>query len=1041
MKFKFTLLLMMLLPLLAHAQGITIQGTVVDDSDGEPMPGVTVTIEGTNKTTATDFDGQYVIKADKAGTLVFTFVGMTPEKRSFNGSTTINVRMTDDARVLDEVVVVGYGTMRKSDLTGSVSSISADKLKKTPAANLDQALQGRAAGVTVNANSGQPGAGAQVRIRGIGTINNSDPVYVVDGVICDDINFLSPTDIASTEILKDASATAIYGSRGANGVVLVTTKKGEAGQSHISLDVYGGVQQRWRKLDLMGKNDFINTYIDLNANAAQRRIYEEEGFNEWLRRYKLGTDAHYAAPLTDKYPNGLDYSLIDTDWQDEVFQTAWIQSYHLSVDGGTDKANYSFSASWFDQDGIIKQSNYKRLTLRANTSFQVKKWFKIGENLSYVYAWGRNTSADAANLDANLLSQAISMAPWDPTRYPQGAVNAKGEDMSGKIAAPSNFKNVYSPISSMEYHHPRDVHSRWIGDLYMEFTPLECLTYRADISYNHVDVNHRSFLDKYEVSAYDQADKNYLERSMQHYTSVVWENTLTFKKQLTDDHYLNVMVGHTGEESNVYSISGSGNSILIPDPRNWYISQTTETNPAGDSVDRTRRTSFLGRFHYTLKDRYMATVNFRADGSNKYPENTWGYFPSLALAWRISEEPWVKRHEWIDNLKLRAGWGRIGNDKIVNNAFTTTMFNSGPTFVTYPFGEDGDTPGATILTYANNGGWWEKTETWNLGLDFSFLRGRINGTIEAFMRDTKDMVVYKKMDAQMGQRYDALINAATVRNTGIELTLGHQNTVGDFHYNIEGNMSIIKNKLRRLNGGEKFWVDDIRLSDEGIGLFTFWGFDYQGVFQSDEEANKHWFGYAQDGEQNPYHAGDSKYADLDGDGKLTELGDRKDIGNPFPWLTYGLNLSCDWRGIDLSIFFQGVAGNEIYNRMRTRTEYNGTSTQLSTKMVNVWTQAKADEGIIGTIPNPNGNSYNNTVSSRFVEKGDYLRLKNIQLGYTLPNNISHKLGMSKCRVYVSGSNLLTWTKYTGYDPEVAGGVDYGNYPQARTFMFGLNLSF
>ncbi|MBQ7691237.1 MAG: TonB-dependent receptor [Muribaculaceae bacterium] len=1042
MKLKLAMLLLCWLPLVVTAQSIRIQGTVVDDTDGTPLPGVTVTLEGSGQTTATDYDGQYEIIANGKGTLVFTFVGMTTERRTFTGSTTINVRMTEDTQVLDELVVVGYGTMRKSDLTGSVASIGADKLKKTPAANLDQALQGRAAGVTVNANSGQPGAGAQVRIRGIGTVNNADPVYVVDGVICNDINFLSPADIASTEILKDASATAIYGSRGANGVVLVTTKKGDTGQSHISFDMYVGVQNRWKKLDLMDRDEFVNTYLALNGRAAEIKRFEEKGFNEWLQQYKLGTDQHFAVAQTERYPDGLDYSAINTDWQDEVFaRNAVIQNYHLSIDGGTDKANYSFSGSWFDQDGIIRSSDFKRLTLRANTSFKVKPWFKIGENLSYVYSWGRSTSADEANADSNLLSQAISMAPWDPTYYPAGAINNKGVDMGGKIGVPSNNKNVYSPMSSINVSHPRNVYSRWIGDIYAEITPWEWLTYRADVSYDDVTYNHRLFKDRYEVSSYDQADKNYLERSLAHYTTLVWENTLTFTKQLNADHYLNAMVGQTTEEFNWYQISGSGNVINNPVPRNWFLGQTTETNPAGDSVDRTRRMSWLGRVHYTFKDRYMATFNFRADGSNKFPENTWGYFPSLALAWRMSEEPWLKRVEWLDNLKLRAGWGRIGNDKIGNNAFVTTIFNTGPTFVGYSLGGDPDTPGATVLIYPNQGGLWEKTETWNLGIDASVLRGRLTATFELFQRDTKDMIVSKMMPAQMGQRYNPQINAATVRNRGIELTLGHQNTLGDFHYAIDGNVSMIENKLTHLNGGTPFWVDGVRYSDEGLGLFTFWGYDYMGVFNTQEEADAHWHGYAAAGEVNPFHAGDAIYADLDGDGRLTDDGDRKDIGNPFPWLSYGLNLACDWRGFDLSLFFQGVAGNEIYNMMRVRTEYNGTSSQLSTAMRDVWTQAKANEGIYGTIPNPNGNTYNRSTSSRFVEKGDYLRLKNVQLGYTLPNSVARRMGMSKCRLYVSASNLLTFTGYKGYDPEVAGGVDWGNYPQSRTYMFGLNLSF
>ena len=1034
--------MMLLLPLSLAAQSIKIQGTVVDDSDGTPLPGVTVNLVGTNVSTATDFDGQYEIVTNSKGTLQFSFVGMRTEQRTFSTSSTINVRMGEDTQLLTEVVVVGYGTMRKSDLTGSVASISADKLKKTPAANLDQALQGRAAGVTVNANSGQPGAGAQVRIRGIGTVNNSDPVYVVDGVICNDINFLSPADIASTEILKDASATAIYGSRGANGVVLVTTKKGEVGQSHVSFDAYVGIQNRWKKLDLLSRDEFLSTYIELNTRSTETRVYNELGFNEWLRRYKMGTDTHYAAPLTTRYPEGLDYESIDTDWQDAIFNTdALIQNYHVSIDGGTEKANYSFSGSWFDQNGILKGSNYKRMTLRANTSFQVKPWLKIGENMSYVYSWGRNASTNGTSMDSNLLSQALSMAPWDPTYYPAGAQNINGVDMSGRIAPPSNFKNVYSPMSMIDNSNPKDVTSRWIGDIYVEIKPVEWLTYRADMSYDEVNTRHRLFKPKYDVSSYDNLANNFLERNMAHYTTVVWENTLTFTKQLNDAHYINAMVGQTAEEYNYNNISGAGSDILNPVHNNWYLSQTTDNKYVGDGVARTRRVSLLGRLHYTLLDRYMATLNFRADGSNRFPENTWGYFPSLALGWRINQEAPLRDLTWLDNLKLRLGWGVIGNDKIGNDAFNQTMDHGGPVFYTYPFNGNPELTGATILIYKNRGGKWERTETWNAGLDFSLWRGRLSGTIEGFVRDTKDMLLTVKGPAWAGNRYDAQANVGTVRNQGIEVTLGHQNTIGDFHYAIDGNVSFIKNELTHLNGGERVWDSDIvRVCDEGMGLFSFWGFEYLGIYNHQEEIDSYLHGYADAGTESPYHIGDAKFADLNGDGMITD-DDKKVIGNPFPWLTYGLNLSADWRGFDLSVFFQGVAGNEIYNMMRTRLEYNGTQTQLSSVMSDVWTAAKAEEGIFGSIPNPNGNSNNRAISSRFIEKGDYLRLKNVQLGYTLPNSLAHRLGMTKCRVYVSGSNLLTFTDYTGYDPEVQSGKDYGNYPQARTWMFGINLSF
>ena len=408
---------MMMLPLAASAQDIKVQGQVVAATDGEPLPGVTVQIDGTNIATVTDIDGRYTIDAKAKGRLKFSYIGFKTMTKQFTTSTTMDIKLDDDSNMLDEVVAIGYGSLKKSDLTGAVTTISADQLKKTPAANVDQALQGRAAGVTVNASSGQPGAAATVRIRGIGTVNDSNPIYVVDGVICSDISFLAPSDIESTEILKDASSTAIYGSRGANGVVLITTKKGEKGHAQVSFDMYYGIQNRWKKLDLMKKDDFIRTYINLNATNVEKKYYEAKGFNEWLQRYKFGSDEHFAVAKTAKYANGIDYSAIDTDWQDEVFRSnAEIQNYHASVDGGTDKSNYSFSTNWFKQNGTIIGSDYNRLTLRANTSFQVKPWLKIGENLSFVYGKGRNAMNNSASAGASVISAALAMAPDDISR-------------------------------------------------------------------------------------------------------------------------------------------------------------------------------------------------------------------------------------------------------------------------------------------------------------------------------------------------------------------------------------------------------------------------------------------------------------------------------------------------------------------------------------------------------------------------------------------------------------------------------------------------
>ena len=1018
----------------AFAQNITVSGTVIAQDDGLPLPGVAVLVKGTFNGTQTDLDGRYELTVPQGCTLEFSYISFRTYEITVTRAGVYDVALETDALELEAVVAIGYGVVKKSDLTGSVASVKGEQLQKTPAAGLDQALQGVAAGVTVNSSTGQPGAAAEVRIRGIGTVNDSAPIYVVDGVIVDNINYLSPSDIASTEILKDASATAIYGSRGANGVILVTTKKGGTdGRTNITFDAYFGLQSRWRSLDLMNADEFSNTLASLTSKT-QYTYLQNNGRDQWVRQYLIGRGkSHW-------YPTNLDYSSVDTDWQDEVFRVAPIQNYHVAMDYGNEKGYWGLSASWFDQDGTVIGSDYSRMSLRLNSGYNVKPWLKVGENLSFMYSYGRSAMNNNAAPAASIISAAIAMAPWDPARYPDGCVNGYGEDMSGVIAASSNFKNVVNPLSMVEYSHPSDKTERWVGDVFAEITPIKGLIYRADVSLDMTNVRHKLFKDAYQHSDYDKTDINFLEENMARYSTVIVENTLTWMHDF-DKLSLNVMGGQTTEEYNYESIGGSGAGILNPIPTNWYLSQTTKNRTdAGDGASRSRRFSLLGRVHASYDGKYMATVNFRADGSSKFPEHPWGYFPSVALAWRMSRESFMDdTRSWLEDLKLRAGWGRIGNDKISDNAFLLTMFNSGPTFVDYPLGT-GDQAykgGATILTYVNNGGMWETTEQLNLGVDFGLWKNKLTGTVEVFQRDTRDMLLSVTAPAHVGNRYSATANVGTVRNQGLEITLEHRGQKGELTYDINGNVSFIRNGLTALNGGEKVWGDRT-VCDEGLPLYTFWGYEYEGIYRTDQEAVDHLWGTELDswGLPGGVGAGDAKYKDQNGDGIINDL-DRTDLGNPFPWLTYGLNTALGWRGWDLNLFFQGVYGNEIYNALRIRTEGNGNTATLSRVMKDVWTSTNTG----GSIPNPKGSARNQYDSDRFIESGAYLRLKNVQIGYTLPASLTEKAGISRCRFYLQGSNLLTLTRYTGYDPEVGGGVDYGNYPQARTIMLGVNMNF
>ncbi|GHT14369.1 SusC/RagA family TonB-linked outer membrane protein [Bacteroidia bacterium] len=1055
---KIVISLILMFPLALWAQDLNVSGRVVD-AGGEPVVGASVVVKGTSRGVTTGINGDYDIQAAPDATLVLSFLGMETKEEAVGGRGRIDVVLGENTTDIEEVVVVGYGVMKKSDVTGAVASVKADALKKTPASNITQALQGKAAGVTVNANSGQPGQAATVRIRGIGTLNNSDPIYVVDGIIVSEISFLNANDIASTEILKDASAAAIYGSRGANGVVIITTKKGTEKEGKISFDSYVGVQSRWRKLDVMKSREFAQTMINFNDTKPEIDAFnggvvdQNKGFNYWLYYWRgVNNKSPYFPVIYDdwqtpqKTPTGFNYAAQETDWQDEVFvENAMVQSYNLSFTGGDDKRQYALSAGYFDQDGTIIGSYYKRLTVRANTSYQIRKWLKVGETMTYMTSTQRNAMHNSGSAGASILSAALAMAPWDPTHYPAGTVNAQGVDISGQPAAASNFKNVTNPFSMVETTHPNDYADRVVGDVYLELTPLKGLSVRSSVSMDLSNTRSRTFKEKYEYSAYDKNEKNFLSSSLTRYHTLIVQNVATYAQTL-GKHSFSLMAGQTTEEYNYYNLGNSGSTILNPVESNWYLSQTTadNTNPAGDGVDRTRMLSFLGRLHYTYADKYLFTANFRADGSSKFPENKWGYFPSAALGWRLGQEEFLKDIDILDELKLRVGWGQLGNQSSVGSGDFLQSINSGTYFSSYILGQgtpvvsnglvtnDGQSlaQGASINTWVNKGGKWEVTEQWNMAADFSLWKRKFSGTIDLFRRDTKEMFLYVSAPAYTGNLFNPKANVGTVRNEGIEISLEHQNNIGEVFYSVGGNVSFIQNKLIALNGGFPLYGDRV-VSDEGLALFTYFGYDYLGLYQSDQEATD----YLYTTTAGTYKKGDAKYRDLNEDGKIND-DDRTQLGNPFPWLSYGINLSAEWKGLDLQVFLQGVYGNEIYNAQRIQLEGTGNGSAMSTAMRNAWTPSTPD----GSIPNPR-NTVNFHTSSRFIENGAYLRLKNVQLGYTLPKIWTQKVKIDRLRLYVAANNLLTFTGYTGYDPEVGSGVDYGNYPQSRTLMFGCNIDF
>ena len=800
--------------LAAFAQTLTVTGVVMAQDEPDPVIGANVMLKGTTSGTITDFDGNFTIQAKAGDVLQVSFMGYKPFEVKVTNAGPIRVTLVPDNVQLQEVVAIGYGTMKKSDLTGAVTSVKSEDLLKAPVSGLDQALQGRAAGVTVTSESGQPGEGAVIRIRGIGSaLAGNDPLYVVDGVIVSDIKWLSPNDIKSMEILKDASATAIYGSRGANGVILITTKSGGEGKVNISFDAYWGFQNRWKKLDVMGSRDHAETELRIGAmrdGASQIADYYKYGFSQWLQDYKLGTSKFY--------PTNFDYANQETDWQDEVFnRNAFMHNYNLAFDGGSDKGHYAMSASYFGQNGTIIGSNYRRFTLRLNSDFQIRKWLKVGEHFSLMASTGRNAMNNSSSAGASVISAALAMSPWDPVYYPKGSVNADGEDISGHYSAGSNFKNVTNPYQMVYNGEPNKKTERFVGDLYFEITPIEGLTIRPSISANYQLVRERNYTAPNTYTSYNYSEKNFISSNMERQLSLLEETTITYARQI-GRHNFSVMAGQTWEEWNQYGIGGSGATILNPIPSNWYLNNaTTDRNPAGDWVARVRRLSFLGRVFYNYDSRYMITANFRADASSKFSKNPWGFFPSVALAWRLSEEHFLRDKDltWLDNIKIRAGWGQVGNEAVPSGSFVATMTQGNDLNTGYPLGNNNSeaTAGSAVLCQVNESGKWETNEQWDAGIDFGFWNGMLSGSVDFYCRDTKDALLYVVAPAHVGNRKKMISNVGNIRNMGVEVTLNHENKVGPVHYNIGGNFSYLHNELTALNGGSRLPEDGYVMTD------------------------------------------------------------------------------------------------------------------------------------------------------------------------------------------------------------------------------------
>jgi TonB-linked SusC/RagA family outer membrane protein len=1007
--YKITLVLLLnTITLIAFAQRITITGNI--SSGKEMLVGASVFEKGTTNATVTDIDGRYYLKADEKGTLVVSYLGYETYEVAINGRATIDIDMQANEESLKEVVVVGYGTQRKSDLSGSVSSVKGSEIQSIATPSVEQALAGKIAGVLVTPSSGSPGAGAVIRIRGTGTLNNNNPFYVVDGMLLDDISFVNPNDVESIEVLKDASATAIYGSRGANGVIIITTKKGSANKkSQIGFSAFYGAQDLLKNIPLTSGQE----YVTLRNEAAKNQ------------------------KLLTPFPNPESITT-NTDWQNEVFKKAVpMQNVNLSARGGNDMMTYAISGDYFKQGGILGNGAYQRLTLRVNNAYKLNNFLTIGHNLSIIDT--KNTNSPGLIYDAYYAAPIV--APRDST---------------GKYNDMASTSGVGNPAATLYYNKFNKGNGfRTVGNFYLDINLMKGLTFRSNFGLDAGTSENRNFTPKYFVSPTQNVEKNSLEVTRSKSQNELFENTLSYDNTF-GIHHINLLAGVTAQtykgntlQGRITELIGDVNNIEANIEDLLFLNAGQGAQSTNEFPDPGwRMFSTLFRMNYTLKEKYLFTATFRRDGSSRFgPNNRYANFPSFALGWRLKEEPFLKEIDLISNLKLRGSWGIIGNDKIsasdVINPAVTTRLDAvfGQTEKIYP--------GATLTRLSNPDIRWEATTQTDLGLEIGLLNNRFTAEIDWYRRVTNDILTILPIPAYIGTPDPPTVNAAQVLNTGFDLNLNWRDKVGkSFGYSIGLIGSSVHNEVLFLGDGKSEIFGGSVGEGGKLGSRTvvgqqigaFYGYQVAGIYQNAEQLDK-LPKRANEVAGKDVFAGDLAYADTDGDGVITTK-DRTFIGNPIPSFIYSANIRLDFKGIDFSMQINGVSGNKIMNSKRLARFSTG---NFEKTFLNRWTA----EGTSNLEPRVTIGGRNYEVSERFLEDGSFTSIRNIQLGYTLPLSISQKIKVQNLRVYVSATNLKMWTNYSGYTPEIvndsldvfAVGIDRGAYPVAKTVNVGINATF
>ncbi len=1017
------------IPVYSSSSGNSIQqqkvtGLITDALTNEPLAGVNIVVEGSNVGVFSDAEGKYSIAVNSAkSVLVFSYIGYIKQNITVGSQSSINVSLVQEVKNLDEVIVIGYGTQKKSDLTGAVASVKMNDLKDRSIVNVQQMLQGTVAGVSAVSESGLPGGNIKVNIRGVGTLHNTDPLYVVDGVQTRDIGLINPSDIESMEVLKDASTAAIYGSSGANGVILITTKKGKEGKPSLSFETKLGVEHYGKKIDVLNASDYIDLLLEIKNND-----------------------------VSDAFRNSIDYRRVDrTNWQDEIYQSAFQQEYNLSVLGGTPNVKYSLGAGYLDQDGVVITHNYKRYSFRANTEFSFGKKFRLGENLTVSYS--NSNQAITGEGNSNILLCALRIPPYLPLLDPQ---NLGGYS---RVTSNDDYNDARNPVADLRMRNNNTHDLRVFGNIYGELDILKDLKFRSALSIDMARNDVNTFNKTY-------ANANFiipitLDESFNWGNTYYFENTLTYSKQIGRHDFV-VLAGNSVSQSRgrYYSLTASE---FTNDQVQVIPVGVGKINNSGTGANQSAKLGYFARVNYSFANKYLFQANFRADASYNFaPANRWGYFPAFSLGWKMNEEGFIKDNtDFINLLKLRVGWGKSGNDLISPYGYSAQVSNFYPDYV---FGNI-PVSGSTIISLWNPDIVWETSSTTNFGLDLAILNSQIRLTADYFIKNTQNILVEYPMPSSTGiglangDGGNAYRNAASVLNNGLELTADYTKVFQNgITFNISGNITFLHNEVTSLgNGlpildGSHYSGSTITKTEKGTAIGSFCGFKMDRVYSTQAEVDAdntnaealHGAGSAY--EENA-RAGDIRFTDVNGDGWITD-DDKTFIGNPIPKMIYGLVLGSSFKGFDLGVNINGVNGNKIFFNDQYWLEGMVIPFNASVSTRDRWKK----EGDITSIPraaSPDANQ-NTRVSDRWVHDGSYLRLKTVSLGYTVPVSTIKKITMnavSNLRVYFTAQNLVTLTKYPGFDPEISGGsnltqgIDIGQYPLSKLYMFGLQINF